>query len=180
MISSTTKQNSDLPVSQFYNLCSNCTHQGCCTNFAAPLVFENDLENLRQINKAADNYIKDIQINNHNLKTIRKKDGTNNCIFWDNDIKKCGIYKNRPFDCSLYPFDIHFINGKYRWVVYSCNPQSNWNWTEDYLKTFESDPRFLDIISNIESFSDLNVISTLVGFAKETTFVVLREVDLHT
>lgn len=177
MISSKTKQNnSDLSISQFIKLCGSCTHQGCCTNFASPLVFENDLKNLKQINKDTDNYIKNIQINNSNIKTIRKKDGTNNCIFWDDGDKKCGIYKNRPFDCSLYPFDIHPISGKYRWVVYSCNPKSNWDWTEEYLKIFESDPRFQDIISNIESFSDLNAISTLVGFAQDTPFVILREV----
>jgi Fe-S-cluster containining protein len=180
MISSKTKQKrGDLAASQFSNLCGSCTHQGCCTNFASPLVFEKDLENLKQINKDTSNYIKNIYINNHKIMAIRKKDGTNNCIFWDDDGKKCGIYKNRPFDCSLFPFDIHFINDRYRWVVYFSNSQSNWNWTEDYLKIFESDPRFQDIISNIESFSDLNTISNLVGFARETKFVVLSEVDLH-
>jgi len=176
MITSTKKDNDSI-TSQFAELCGSCTHKGCCTDFASPLIFENDLENLKQINKGSSDYVKSICINNHNIKTIRKKEETNNCIFWDEDDKKCEIYKNRPFDCLLYPFDIHFINNKYRWVVYSCNPKSNWSWTEEYLIMLESDPRFQDIISNMESFSDLNTISTLVGFAQETSFVILREVN---
>jgi Fe-S-cluster containining protein len=166
----------DSSMSNFTKLCETCTHKGCCTDFASPLVFENDLKNLKQINKHTIEFVKDIWINGKHIKTIRKNEGTNNCIFWDTDCKKCSIYKNRPFDCLLYPFDIHLINDSYHWVVYTCNPASDWSWTEEHLKALESDDRFHDVISNIAEFSDLNEISKLVGFAKETMFVVLREV----
>ena len=164
-------------MSQFVKLCETCTHKGCCTDFASPLVFENDLENLKQINKHTNEFVKDIRINGNKIKTIRKKEGTNNCVFWDAEGKKCSIYKNRPFDCTLYPFDIYFISGKYHWVVYTCNPASDWSWAEEHLKALESDARFHDVISNMAEFSDLNEIDKLVGFAKETPFVVLREVN---
>ena len=167
----------DPSMSNFVKLCETCTHKGCCTDFASPLIFENDLENLKQINKHTNRFVKDIWINGNQIKTIRKTEGTNNCIFWDTECKKCSIYKNRPFDCTLYPFDIHFINGKYHWVVYTCNPSSDWMWTEEHLKALESDARFHDVISNIAEFSDLNEISKLVGFAKETPFAVLRAVN---
>ena len=164
-------------ISQFVKLCETCNHKGCCTDFASPLVFQNDLENLKQINKHTNEFVKDIQINGNKITTIRKQEGTNNCVFWNAEGKKCSIYKNRPFDCTLYPFDIHFINGKYHWIVYTCNPASDWSWTEEHLKALESDARFHDVISNIAEFSDMDEIDKLVGFAKETEFAVLREVN---
>jgi Fe-S-cluster containining protein len=99
--------------------------QECCTEFASPLVFENDLINLKHINKHTAEFVKDITINGKKIKTIRKKIATNNCVFWDEYSSKCLIYKNRPFDCALYQFDIHFIDGKYYWIVYTCNPASD-------------------------------------------------------
>lgn len=164
-------------ISQFVKLCQTCNHKGCCTDFASPLVFENDLENLKQINKHTTEFVKDILINGKKIKTIRKKIGTNNCVFWDESSSKCSIYKNRPFDCTLYPFDIHFIDGKYYWVVYTCNPASDWSWAEEHLKELESDIRFCEVISNIIEFSNMTQINNLVGFAKETAFVVLREIN---
>lgn len=134
------------------------------------------MENLRQINKHTKEFVKDIWINDKKIKTIRKKEGTNNCVFWDEECKKCSIYKNRPFDCTLYPFDIHFINGSYHWIVYTCNPASDWSWAEEHLQSLESDNRFNDVISNITEFSDMIEINNLVGFAKETPFAVLRKV----
>lgn len=168
--------NNDQTISQFVKLCQTCNHKGCCSDFASPLLFKNDLENLKQINKHTVEFVKSIQINGRKIHTLRKKEDTNNCVFWDSECKKCSIYKNRPFDCMLYPFDIHFINGKYHWIVYTCNPTSDWDWAEEHLKALESDARFRDVVENIIEFSDMTEINNLVGFAKDTKFVVLREV----
>lgn len=66
------------------------------------------------------------------------------CPFYKN---KCTIYKYRPNDCKLFPFDIKNINGKYYLVLYNlgcCNQIDMLNENVDdivnaikpYIKTF--------------------------------------------
>ena len=163
----------------FNKLCDSCTHKGCCTSFASPLLFSHDLEDLRDIGKDGEEFIKEIKINGRNTKTLKKKDNSNICVFWDEVIGKCSIYKNRPFDCRAYPFDIYFIDGKYHWIVYSCNPESEWQWTEKYLQMLENDKQFNEVMENIDVYSDLTQINKLEK-SKQYPFTVLREVRYKT
>jgi len=112
-------------MADFAKLCSSCKTQGCCTNSAVPLVFSADFEDLKSINKATDEFLHDRNVNGSIIKAVNKKKNSNNCIFWDEENKNCAIYEHRPFDCRAYPFDILKIDGKYHWIVYSCNPQSD-------------------------------------------------------
>ena len=160
----------------FKRLCESCTHQSCCTNFAAPLVFSNDIEDLKVIGKSGNEFLKEIVIQNKPVKVIKKKTNSTICTFWDEEKMNCSIYNNRPFDCRMFPFDISLINNKYHWIVYSCNPDSNWEWCEKFLKRLESDKSFSDILKNISVFADTTQIKIL-DKEKKIPFVVLREVS---
>jgi drug/metabolite transporter (DMT)-like permease/Fe-S-cluster containining protein len=162
----------------FKKLCGSCKHQSCCTSFASPLLFNTDIERLKSIGKDGLEYTRDIIINGQKVRSIRKKPNSNMCVFWDDKNTKCSIYHNRPFDCMMYPFDIFLINQKYHWIVYSCNPESGWQWTEEYLKMFENNTQFQEIIKNIEVYSNLDEINSLKKL-DELPFTILREVNFQ-
>ena len=164
--------NRDLPVN-FEELCNECPHQNCCTNSQEPILFENDISNLKSVGKFTEKYIQTISINNSPTKAIRKKENSSECIFWENS--KCTIYDHRPFDCKVYPFDILKIDGKFFWIVYSCNEDSSWGWSEDFLKMFESDKSFKGVLENLEIFAG-NTERILPEESKKTPYQILREV----
>jgi len=163
----------------FNKLCDSCNHQGCCTSFASPLLFSHDLKDLKNIGKDGKEFVKEIKINGRNVKTLKKKDNSSICVFWNESKGMCSIYKNRPFDCRAYPFDIYFIDGKCHWIVYSCNPESEWRWTEKYLQMLENDKQFKEVMENIDVYSDLTQINKLEK-SKQYPFTVLREVRYKT
>lgn len=160
----------------FNNLCETCHHQDCCTNSVVPLVFSHDLETLKKIGVGDERFIKEIKIGNKNVKTIRKKDGSNECILWDSERKMCSIYEDRPFDCKVYPFDILKVGKKYHWIVYSCNPDSDWTWSEKYLRFLESDVQFNEVMDEISTYHEYT--KTLMGVQneKQIPYKILREV----
>ena len=123
---------------------------------------------LDSIGKTTDEFLEDRNVYGKTVKAIKKKPNSTLCIFWDQDNKKCSIYKQRPFDCRSYPFDILQINEKYHWIVYSCNPQSNWQWAESYLQMLEQDVAFSEIMENIDVFSG-NTSLVLPDESKKTT-----------
>jgi len=43
--------------------------------------------------------------------TILKKDEEGNCILYDKEKNLCKSYSNRPFECTTYPYMIHFDKG---------------------------------------------------------------------
>ena len=161
----------------FKTLCASCQHHGCCTSFAAPLLFPTDVDKLKDIGKADKEHITEATIQDKKVKILKKKENSTQCVFWDERQKKCSIYKNRPFDCTIYPFDIFKIDEKYHWIVYSCNPQSNWEWSETYLQMFENNPQFHEILENISVFSNLDEINRLRKL-DDMSYVVLRQVNL--
>ena len=135
-------------------LCQSCKKQPCCTNFGSAFVFSNDLIKLKKIGKANKNYLKTEIIKDRLVTKLKKKTNSTHCVFWDEN-KGCSIYEHRPFDCKLFPFDIYLIEGEYHWIVYSCNPDSDWKWCEGHLELLEKDDGFNDIMENIETYSDL-------------------------
>ena len=160
----------------FNKLCGNCTHQSCCTNFARPVVFSHDLDDLTSIGKDGTQFIQKIQINSEEVNIIRKKEKSQECIFWDSDTKRCSIYNKKPFDCRAYPFDIRFIDGKYRWIVYSCNLDSDWTWNEKYLEMLENDKQFSEVIEKIDIFTDPTI--NALDKSQSIPFTILREVNI--
>lgn len=159
----------------FNKLCDNCKHQSCCTDSAEPLVFDGDYKHLEEIGKTNEKYLHLRDINGKKIKAINKKANSTMCIFWDEGKKNCSIYENRPLDCRLYPFDILLVNKKYHWIVYSCNPDSNWQWTDKYLEMFEKDKVFNEIRNNMKIFAK-NTELTLPDETKKLSYTILREV----
>lgn len=156
-------------------LCSTCESKPCCKSFAAPLVFSKDLIKLKSIGKDSNYFLDEIIIKGKNVKRIKKKSDSRTCVFFDEKNKRCSIYQERPLDCKFFPFDIYLINDQYHWIVYSCNPDSNWKWTETHLEMFENDPQFNEIMENIETFSDLTEINSLETDARPR-HAILRKV----
>ena len=138
----------------FKKLCQNCKKQPCCTNFGSAFVFLNDLKKLKRVGKANENYLKAEIIRGRLVTKLKKKNNSMHCVFWDDEKTCCSIYENRPFDCKLFPFDIYLIDGEYHWIVYSCNPDSDWSWCEGHLEMLENDNGFNDLMENIEAYSD--------------------------
>ena len=133
-----------------------------------------DIKNLNYLGMPEEEYSEDITINNKKFKILKNKPNSSECTFWDSKIG-CTVYENRPFDCVMFPFDLYPIDGVWHWVVYSCNPESNWSWAEKHLEKLEQDPRFLEIKENIECYAAVDRISdheSDPGYK----FTVLREV----
>jgi hypothetical protein len=162
-------------MASFNTLCDSCKHKGCCTDSAVPLVFSYDFEDLKSIGKANDDFLKEVTVHGKKIKAIKKKNDSTSCMFWDDKKMMCSIYEKRPFDCRAYPFDIHLVNGKYHWIVYSCNPESNWTWSEEYLQSLENDKQFNEIMEKIEIFAG-HTKMILPQESQKTPFIVLREV----
>ena len=132
-----------------------------------------DLIKLKRIGKFSDKFVDDIMINEQNVKILKKKKNSSDCIFWDRK-KGCTIYHDRPFDCRMFPFDIRRINYEYYWIIFSCNPNADWQWTEEHLQKLENDPQFADIMKNIESYS--SVIVSKFSKVGPLNFTILRRV----
>ena len=159
----------------YKNLCGSCNQKPCCSDFSAPpILFTGDLEKLKEIGKSNNHFVEELIIKSKPFKTIRKKGNSNACIFWDEKTNFCSIYEHRPYDCRMFPFDIEWINNEYRWIVYSCNPNSDWAWCEQHLEKLESDPQFDEIMKNVEFFRLAS--NDYVDESKEPTYVVLRQV----
>lgn len=149
-------------------LCSNCSHQQCCTGFDAPIVFPEDLIMLKRIGKDSSKYLGDIVISGTKLKQIRKKsDGQ--CIFWN---AGCEIYNNRPFDCRIFPFDVDYINGEFYWIVYSCNKDSDWKWAEEHLRQLEQDPMWHNRKNYLMIFNEAPY-----SYPEKVPYTILRKVN---
>ena len=100
--------------------CTDCNKErNCCCDFNAidfPILSSNEYNLLINI----------LKVDSSNFSQL--KDGCYNiianecvCPFYNN---KCTIYKNRPNDCKLFPFDIKYIDNKYYLVLYKldcCN-----------------------------------------------------------
>ena len=135
------------------SLCSNCKKASCCDSIDSPPVFASDLKKLIKIKKANGRYLQTVTIGGRTLfTTIKKKKNSSECIFFNRKNKSCKIYNDRPFDCQIYPFDVTFIDGEPWWIVYSCNPISNWKWTEDHLKKIERYPQFREMVEKLDEY----------------------------
>lgn len=156
-------------------ICNECTTKSCCTDFAEPLLFPSDLAKLDAINKSHSDYVKEIVIDNQHIKVIKKANNSKSCIFLNSENNFCSIYENRPFDCKMYPFDIIWINDTYHWIVYSCSPNGDWRWVEQYLQKLEQDSQFAEVMKNKEIFRLVSIDYISIA-TKVPSFTVLREV----
>lgn len=96
--------------------CEICATK-CCTSEPVFLT-QYDIE---KISKVTGFSVKDIYLtreqNSKLIKLMRFKNGA--CMFFDQGTGRCRIYESRPLDCQLFPLDIDFQNGEYRWIFYN-------------------------------------------------------------
>ncbi|MGQ0375925.1 MAG: YkgJ family cysteine cluster protein [Nitrososphaerota archaeon] len=159
------------------SLCSSCKKLSCCTDFFPPLLYPSDLARLQNAGKSEDDFLKNIIVNGTTIKTIRKKENSTTCMFWDEEKRLCSIYNNRPFDCKMFPFDIGWTDNEYHWIVYSCNPDSDWTWTEQYLQKLESEPQFSEIMQNNEAIRVTSDNVEYLADIEEPPYAILRKVN---
>ena len=161
----------------YKNLCGSCHSKPCCSDFAAPMLFTDDLKKLHDIDKTSSRFIEDLLIGDEAIKIIKKKENSNECIFWDDKMNFCSIYENRPYDCRMFPFDIDWVDGQFRWIIYSCNPNSDWSWTEQHIQKLESDPQFDEVMKHAKYFQLTS--KDYVDVAKEPPYTILRKVNYN-
>ena len=159
------------------NLCVSCKKLSCCTDFFPPLLYPSDLIRLKNAGKSENEFLKNIRINGNVIKTVKKKENSTACMFWDEEKRLCGIYNDRPFDCKMFPFDVWWTNNEYHWIVYSCNPESDWKWTEQYLQKLESDPQFNEMMQNNEVIRLTSDNPEYLANIEEPPYAVLRKVN---
>jgi hypothetical protein len=75
----------------------------------------------------------------------------------------------------MFPFDIDWVDNQYDWIIYSCNPNSDWSWCEQHLTRLETDPQFDEIMQHIELFRLMS--KNNVDSGKELMHIVLRKVQ---
>lgn len=150
-----------------YKDCTNCSSKSkCCSHF--------DKMNLPVLNRkeivAIERYIKNddfynvIENNLFSLKSIHNK-----CIFYKNG--KCSIYKLRPVDCKLFPYDVIKKEQKYYLIIYELDCIN----TEKFV---------------IENYCDENLIKKIITWIKDFTndvnytkmknykYKIIKEIDL--
>ena len=172
----------DSDTYSYKSLCSSCTTP-CCTEAMSPIVFPEELIKIRNsVNKPIDDFTDEIILSGKTFHILKEKKDSTECVFLDSDTKLCTIYENRPFDCRLFPFDINKIDGKFMWVLFTCNGQkeSDWSWTKKNLLNFESDEGFPYIMDNLENFGNNKTIHRHPSnkILTKTPFVVLREIRI--
>jgi Fe-S-cluster containining protein len=149
----------------------------CCTDFFPPLLYTTDLGRLKKAGKAEDQFLRNIIVNGDVIKTIKKKDNSTTCVFWNEEKRLCEIYNDRPFDCKMFPFDVMWINNEYHWIVYSCNSNSDWAWTEEYLKKLESDPQFDEMMKNSKAIKITSENTECLADIEEPPYAILRKIN---
>jgi len=162
-------------MNYFKKLCGSCSQQGCCTSSASPLLFPDDLEKLRTTGKSEEEYIQHIEIKGKKFKALKKKGNSNTCIFWDEEKQNCSVYDKKPFECNAFPFSLELVDDKCYWTIYSCNPDNDWKWSEDYLQILEKEIGFKQIMENIDYFNEHP--DKTLGLTNESKFIFIREVN---
>lgn len=157
------------------SLCESCKTKSCCTDFAEPILFPIDIARLQSLSKTNSDFIQETKIKDRHVKTLRRKPGSRSCIFLNEKENSCAIYENRPFDCRMFPFDIVCFKDDYYWIIYTCNPESDWRWTEEHLKKLEADPQFSEVMSQKEVFQ---LVSTNFISTKAPTYALLRRIGV--
>ena len=77
----------------------------------------------------------------------------------------------------MYPFDIVWNNNEYHWIIYSCNPDSDWKWTEEYLQKLEADLQFNEMMQNSEGLRLTSDNVEYLADIEEPPYAVLRKVN---
>jgi Fe-S-cluster containining protein len=102
-----------------YQFCNSCVGKfDCCCNCEGidmPILLPFEAKKISISQKESIDYFANkLTTNLYQMKRVNN-DEKNGCIFFQNN--KCSIYKERPIDCRLFPFDFKEFDGEY-WLIY--------------------------------------------------------------
>lgn len=111
--------NSHKPDKGTYQFCNSCVGKfDCCCNCETidmPILLPFEAKRISVISrKGIDDFASKLSSNLYQMNRT-DNDPHKGCIFFQNN--KCSIYKDRPIDCRLFPFDFKEIDGEY-WLIY--------------------------------------------------------------
>ena len=82
-----------------------CTRCGkCCTCDGYVFINGDDLNNLIEGEKFSKEELLKHYLSSYQGYTVLRDKKNGECIFWDNEIMGCKVYKYRPIQCRTYPF----------------------------------------------------------------------------
>ena len=106
--------------------CASCPSQNnCCVRerrggygrVVAPFLLPSEAEVIGRHKQLDTSSFWEIVENENGMATHELRTVKNQCYFYDNG--RCGIYRIRPIDCRLFPFDIvEREDGSFWWIVY--------------------------------------------------------------
>ncbi len=115
-----------------FDLCNKCVGKSatCCCNpcVDSPMILPNEAESIsKNMNINIEEFANKVDFseihNDYSLKTLfqmKRQENSNMCYFFKNN--NCSIYKFRPIDCRLFPYDIKLEqDGNYYLVYYKSN-----------------------------------------------------------
>ncbi len=82
--------------------CQRCGH--CCTCEGYVFLTATDLGNMIEKEGFELEDLQQHYFSTYKGYTVLRDNVNGACIFWDDEIKGCKIYKNRPTQCQTYPF----------------------------------------------------------------------------
>ena len=138
-------------VTQYDLFCSACSHKSCCTVMPGAFVGSSDAERIKLAGYDLKVVIEERTNGENRFRVLKKKSGA--CIFWNPDTQACTVYRHRPFDCFLFPFDIILVEGVYRWMVYECNGDQPWCNLDEMLEMIENMPEFVELCKEIHEYA---------------------------
>lgn len=108
-----------------FSFCGSCPRQlNCCTRIrhqgpiVPPFLFGGEVTRIGERSGIQAEMVADIR-HDHLGRSFQTLRSTNpGCIFHVDGL--CQIYRDRPIDCRLFPFDVHeTVDGRLFWVVYT-------------------------------------------------------------
>ncbi|MBN1971292.1 MAG: YkgJ family cysteine cluster protein [Candidatus Delongbacteria bacterium] len=94
-------------MSRFYEngvkfKCKRCG--SCCNCEGYVFMFEKDIRNLIDNEGFTLEELQKRYLSTYGEYVVLRSRRDHSCIFWDNEIKGCKVYMNRPTQCKTYPF----------------------------------------------------------------------------
>jgi len=84
--------------------CTNCDN-GCCHNPSlTPILLVSEEEKFADFSRLVQTAFRD-------MKVLKKREN-GNCIFLDDEKRRCSNYENRPLECRIYPYLLDFSLGE--------------------------------------------------------------------
>lgn len=115
----------------FCNGCGVCCQGELNGLIERPFLTSLDIENIiKETGLQESDFVDNVFIAESNIKVLRTKpkgevvgerseQSGKGCMFFDDETRRCKIYRSRPLDCRLFPLDIAKEDEKYYLILYT-------------------------------------------------------------